>query len=148
MHGAEIVNNSCLAVPDATLYEFGILSSTMHNAWVRYTCGRLKSDFRYSAGIVYNNYPWPKDITAEQRLAVSHAAQGVLDARAAHQTEVNTASLADLYNPITMPANLSAAHKALDKVVDAAYGKKAMKSDADRIAFLFALYAEYTSLLV
>ena len=145
---AEIIaGDSNLCVPNATTYEFGILSSTMHNAWVRYTCGRLKSDFRYSAGIVYNNYPWPQDMTDQQREAVSVAAQGVLDARAEHQKGKTPASLADLYNPTTMPANLNAAHKTLDKAVDAAYGKKGLKTDAERVAYLFTLYEQYTSLL-
>lgn len=147
MSSKDIVNNSCLAVPNATAYEFGILSSTMHNAWVRYTCGRLKSDFRYSAGIVYNNYPWPQGLTDKEREAVRDAAQGVLDARATHQKGKAPASLADLYNPATMPANLSKAHQVLDKAVDAAYGKKGLKTDADRVAYLFSLYEQYTSLL-
>ena len=142
-----IASNLVLVVRNATTYDFGILSSTMHNAWVRYTCGRLKSDFRYSAGIVYNNYPWPQDISDPQREAVSVAAQGVLDARAVHQKGETPASLADLYNPVTMPANLSAAHKALDKAVDAAYGKKGLKTDAERVTYLFTLYEQYTSLL-
>lgn len=142
-----IVGDSNLCVPNATLYEFGILSSTMHNAWVRYTCGRLESRYRYSAGIVYNNYPWPQDLTDKQHEAVSVAAQGVLDARAVHQKAKPPASLADLYNPATMPANLSKAHAALDKAVDAAYGKKGLKTDAERVAYLFTLYEQYTSLL-
>ncbi len=144
---AIVASNLVFAVPNATTYEFGILNSTMHNAWVRYTCGRLKSDFRYSAGIVYNNYPWPQDISDPQHEAVSVAAQGVLDARAVHQTGETPASLADLYNPASMPANLNAAHKALDKAVDAAYGKKGLKTDAERVAYLFSLYEQYTSLL-
>ena len=143
-----IIGNANFMVPNATPYEFGILSSTMHNAWVRYTCGRLKSDFRYSAGIVYNNYPWPQKPTDKLREAVEAAAQGVLDARAAHQTGENPASLATLYNPTTMPTNLQTAHKALDKAVDAAYGVKNLKTDAERVAYLFELYAKYTSLLV
>ena len=142
-----IIASELFSIQGATLYDFGILSSTMHNAWVRYTCGRLKSDFRYSAGIVYNNYPWPQDLTDNQREAVSIAAQAVLDARAVHQKGEAPASLADLYNPTTMPANLSTAHKALDKAVDAAYGKKGLKTDAERVAYLFALYDQYTSLL-
>ena len=96
----------------------------MHNACICYTCGRLKSDFRYSASIVYNNYSWPMDITDAQRAAVNAAAQGALDAWAVHQHGDDAASLADLYNPTTMPANLNAAHKALDKAVDAGRGKK------------------------
>ena len=142
-----ICSNAVKLMPNATPYEFGILSSTMHNAWVRYTCGRLKSDFRYSAGIVYNNYPWPNKPMDKQRDAVETAAQGVLDARAEHQTGENPASLATLYNPNTMPDNLLKAHKALDRAVDAAYGVKNLKTDAERVAYLFELYEKYTSLL-
>jgi N-6 DNA Methylase len=142
-----IASDAALVVPNATPYEFGILSSTMHNAWVRYTCGRLESRYRYSAGIVYNNYPWPNKPSDKLREAVETAAQGVLDARAVHQTGENPASLATLYNPNTMPANLQTAHKALDKAVDAAYGVKTLKTDAERVAYLFELYAKYTSLL-
>jgi hypothetical protein len=125
------------------MYEFGILSSTMHNAWVRYTCGRLKSDFRYSAGIVYNNFPWPESPTAAQKGKIEAAAQGVLDARVAHPK----ASLADLYDPLTMPPTLLKAHQALDAAVGAAYGRKDFKNDAERVAYLFELYQKYTSLL-
>ena len=145
---AEVIgSNQIYILPNATAYEFGILSSTMHNAWIRYTCGRLKSDFRYSAGIVYNNYPWPRDIPEEKREAVATAAHAVLDARALHRQGDHPASLATLYNPLTMPANLSAAHRLLDKAVDAAYGKRGLKTDAERVAYLFTLYERYTSLL-
>lgn len=154
---AEVVASNQLYVLDnATSYEFGILSSTMHNAWVRYTCGRLESRYRYSAGIVYNNYPWPQDPSDKARQGIELAAQAVLDARAVHQAGASPASLATLYNPTTMPANLLAAHKLLDKAVDAAYleSEKAAKrdkpeltTDAQRVAFLFGLYARYTSLL-
>jgi hypothetical protein len=143
----KIAADSCLIIPNATPYEFGILSSTIHNAWVRYTCGRLESRYRYSAGIVYNNYPWPDKPTEKQREAVETAAQGVLDARAEHQMGSNPASLATLYNPSTMPTNLQTAHKALDKAVDVAYGIKNLKTDAERVAYLFELYEKYTSLL-
>jgi hypothetical protein len=154
---AEVVASNQLYVLDnATPFEFGILSSTMHNAWVRYTCGRLKSDFRYSAGIVYNNYPWPEATSDKARQGIELAAQAVLDARSRHQAGAQPASLATLYNPTTMPANLLAAHKLLDKAVDAAYlesekaakrDKPELKTDAQRVAFLFGLYARYTSLL-
>jgi hypothetical protein len=142
-----IIGNANFMIPNATTYEFGVLSSTMHNAWMRYTCGRLESRYRYSAGIVYNNYPWPQGLTDKQREAVSVAAHGVLDARATHQKGEARATLADLYNPATMPANLSRAHAALDKAVDAGYGKKGLKTDAERVAYLFVLYEKYTSLL-
>ncbi|MBK9426387.1 MAG: class I SAM-dependent DNA methyltransferase [Gammaproteobacteria bacterium] len=142
-----IASNLCLIIPGATLYHFGILSSTQHMAWVRTVCGRLKSDFRYSAGIVYNNFPWPVDATDKHKAAIETAAQGVLDARAGFPDS----SLADLYDPHTMPLELVRAHQALDRAVDAAYvpsgGKKNYASDAERVAFLFELYQRLTSLL-
>jgi len=125
-------------VRDASLFHFGVLSSTMHNAWVRYTCGRLESRYRYSAAIVYNNFPWPPNPSAKQRAAIEAAAQGVLDARA----QFPGASLADLYDPVAMPPALVKAHQKLDAAVDAAYGRKHFKNDAERVAFLFALYHE------
>ncbi len=138
-----LASNLVKIVPDATLFHFGILNSTMHMAWVRYTCGRLKSDYRYSKDIVYNNYPWPRDPDGKQVKAIETAAQGVLDAR----EQFPDSSLADLYDPLTMPPELTRAHQALDRAVDAAYGKKSFASDAERVAFLFELYQQYTSLL-
>jgi hypothetical protein len=143
-----IGSNQLYLVPDATPYHFGILSSTMHNAWMRQTCGRLESRYRYSAGIVYNNFPWP-DLASNRsiaqaeraRAAIETAAQAVLDARAAHPD----ASLAVLYDRLLMPLDLQLAHRVLDKAVDAAYGVKPadkVKSDTQRVAFLFALYAQ------
>jgi len=120
-----------------------VLGSSMHNAWIRYTCGRLESRYRYSAAIVYNNFPWPENPTEAQKRKIEAAAQAVLDARAAHPN----ASLADLYDPLTMPPNLVKAHHALDAAVDAAYGRKNFKNAAERVAFLFELYQKYTSLL-
>ena len=128
---------------NATLYHFGMLTSSMHMAWVRAVCGRLKSDFRYSNTIVYNNYPWPQDPTAKQQLAVETAAQAVLDARSAFPE----CSLADLYDPISMPPVLVKAHQALDNAVDACYGKQPFHNDAQRVAYLFDLYQQITSLL-
>jgi hypothetical protein len=101
-----IASNKLYTISDAGLYEFGILSSTIHNAWMRYTCGRLKSDYQYSPGIVYNNLPWPNAPTDKQRTTAEAAAQGVLDARAQFQQS----SLADLYSPLTMPPALVKAH--------------------------------------
>lgn len=129
-------------LPNATPYHFGVLTSTMHNAWVRYTCGRLESRYRYSAAIVYNNYPWPENPTEKQRAAIEAAAQGVLDARALFPE----ASLADLYDPVAMPPALVKAHQKLDAAVDAAYGRKGFANDAARVAFLFELYQKLTSL--
>ena len=123
-------------VRNATGYHFGVLTSRMHMAWVRTTCGRLESRFRYSAGIVYNNFPWP-DASAAQRRAIAAAARKVMDARAAHPG----ATLADLYDPVAMPPNLTDAHTTLDRVVDAAYGQRGgFANEAARLAFLFARY--------
>jgi hypothetical protein len=138
-----IASNLCLIIPNATLYHFGVLTSTMHMAWVRYTCGRLKSDYRYSNSIVYNNYPWPDEQTDKQREAVESAAQTVLDARA----QFPQSSLADLYDPLTMPPVLVKAHQALDRAVDACYRKAAFANDAQRVEFLFERYQQLTSLL-
>src|ERR1700722_13178550 len=113
----------------------------MHMGWVRSVCGRLKSDYRYSAGIVYNNFPWPEVETAKQRKVIEDAAQAVLDARAKH----SHSSLADLYNPLTMPPELVKAHRKLDAAVDAAYSKKKFTGDRDRVAFLFELYQRLVS---
>lgn len=115
----------------------------MHMAWVRYTCGRLESRYRYSKDIVYNNFPWPESPTDKQRAAIEAASQAVLDARAAFPGS----TLADLYDPLTMPPLLLKAHQQLDAAVDATYGRKGFKSDAERVAFLFELYQRYTSLL-
>ena len=132
-----IASDAALTISNATLFHFGILTSTQHNAWMRTVAGRLKSDYRYSANIVYNNFPWPTPTDA-QRSAIETAAQGVLDARARYPDS----SLADLYDPLTMPPELVKAHAKLDKAVDAAYGYKGANSDAERVAFLFGLYQD------
>ena len=136
-----IASNLCLIIPNATLYHFGVLSSAMHMAWVRSVCGRLKSDYRYSAGIVYNNFPWPMTPTDKQKKTIEDVAQAVLDAR----TQFPNASLADLYDPLTMPAALTKAHHKLDAAVDRAYAKRTFTGDSDRVAFLFELYQQITS---
>jgi hypothetical protein len=131
-------------IADATLFHFGILTSAMHMAWVRQFCGRLKSDFRYTKDIVYNNYPWPVSATDKQTAAVAAAAQAVLDARARYPT----ATLADLYDPLTMPAPLLQAHQALDRAVDRCYRPEPFESDRQRVEYLFALYEKLTAPLV
>lgn len=136
-----IASNKLYTISNATLYEFGIMASIMHNAWMRTVTGRLKSDYQYSAGIVYNNFPWPLDPTDKQKTAIETAAQAVLDARAAYPDS----SLADLYDPRSMPPNLTRAHQQLDKAVDAAYGKTKFNTEAERVAFLFELYQQYTA---
>lgn len=143
IHPDTLSSNLVKIVPHATLYHFGVLTSTMHMAWVRSVCGRLKSDYRYSAGIVYNNFPWPDAPGDKLRQAIETAAQAVLDARAAFPD----ATLADLYDPLSMPSALLKAHQKLDAAVDKAYGKTGFKSDAERVGFLFELYQKYTSLL-
>ncbi len=146
-----IASDAVQVIPDADLFEFGVMTSAMHNAFMRFTCGRLESRFRYSNTIVYNNYPWPgfagEALSDKQRTAIEQAAQCVLDARA----QFAGASLADLYDPLTMPPALLKAHQKLDTAVDAAYqpsgGKKSYASDTERVAFLFDLYQRITSLL-
>ena len=124
-------------IPDATLYHFGVLHSQFHNAWMRTVAGRLKSDYRYSGGIVYNNFIWP-DPTPEQRAAIESCAQGVLNAREAHPG----ATLADLYDPDKMPTDLLSAHKELDAAVEAAYDVDFNGDEEKIVAHLFKLYAE------
>ncbi|WP_324780115.1 DNA methyltransferase [Thiobacillus sedimenti] len=138
-----IVGNANLCIPDATLFHFGVMTSRMHMAWVKYVCGRLESRYRYTGQIVYNNFPWPDAPDDKTKLAIETAAQAVLDARAAFPG----ASLADLYDPLTMPPALLRAHQKLDAAVDKAYGKSGFKSDAERVAFLFQRYQVLTSLL-
>lgn len=108
MSPKDIASGSARIVPHATKYHFGILTSTMHNAWMRTVAGRLESRFQYSNNIVYNNFPWPEKPTAKQKTAVETATQTVLAARAKH----TLSTLADLYDPLTMPADLVAAHAA------------------------------------
>jgi hypothetical protein len=134
-----IVSDTCLSIPNGDLFLFGQLTSLMHMAWVKYTCGRLKSDYRYSKDLVYNNYPFPKNVNEKQKFAVEEKAQNVLDIRASF----NDCSLADLYDPLSMPPNLKKAHQELDKAVDNCYGTKSFKNDKERIEFLFGLYEEY-----
>jgi hypothetical protein len=139
-----IASNLCCVLPDATLYHFGVLSSGMHMAWVRQVCGRLKSDYRYSKDIVYNNFPWPDAASEKQRAAVEAAAQGVLDARAASPN----ATLADLYDPLAMPAALVKAHAKLDRAVDLCYRPQPFQNDRQRVEYLFALYEKLTAPLI
>jgi hypothetical protein len=135
-----IVADSCMAIGGATLYHFAILESEMHMAWTRAVCGRLESRYRYSKDIVYNNFPWPEKPGDTQKKAAEDAAQEVLNVRAKYPTS----TLADLYDPLTMPPDLLAAHKVLDKAVDTCYGVKGFKSEPERLEFLFELYKELT----
>ena len=136
-----IANSELFTAPDASSFHFGILSSTMHMAWVRQVCGRIKSDYRYSVKLVYNNFPWPESPTDKQRDAVEAKAQVVLDAR----SKFPESSLADLYDPLTMPPTLTKAHAELDKAVDLCYRKAAFGNDRKRVEFLFQLYEKLTA---
>jgi hypothetical protein len=143
MSSEVICGNANFAIPNAGIYHFGVFSSIMHNAWMRAVCGRLESRYRYSAGIVYNNFPWPEP-SDRQEAAIEAAAQGVLDARA----KFPTSTLADLYDPLTMPPELVKAHQALDRAVDVAYGKTNFKTEAERVAFLFERYQQMSAPLI
>ncbi len=136
-----IVSDSCNSIPNATIYHFGVLNSLMHNVWIKYVCGRIKSDYRYSNDIVYNNFPWAENLTEKQKETVEKAAQAVLDARA----QFPEASLADLYDPNTMPPALVKAHQALDRAVDLCYRPQPFPNETKRIEFLFELYDKYTA---
>ena len=130
-----IPTNLVQTILDATLYDFAILTSKMHMAWLGHIGGRLKSDYRYSIGLVYNTFPWP-EASAAQRARIEVLAQAVLDARSIHPTS----SLADLYDPDTMPGNLRKAHGALDLAVDKLYRPAPFASDRDRVEHLFGRY--------
>ncbi len=133
-----IVHDSCTALPNANFYHFGVLTSAMHMAWVRQIAGRLGLSYRYSAKLVYNNFPWPTETTVKQKEAVEQKAQIVLDIRQKYLDSNNT--LADLYDPLYTPADLIKAHHALDKAVDQCYRKTPFTSERERIEYLFQLY--------
>ncbi|MCX7067149.1 MAG: hypothetical protein NTW85_05600 [Methylococcales bacterium] len=161
-----ICGDANFMLPNASLYDFGILCSTFHNAWMRTVCGRLKSDYRYSNTIVYNNFPFPdisprtnQGLNSSARSSnlglyskIETAAQQILNARAAEETHCTAQgqkySLATLYAAGNMPADLLNAHNALDKAVDAAYGYKGGKDDPARVAFLFERYQQLTAPLM
>ena len=142
-----IATDATQIIPNATLYEFGVITSNVHMAWMRTVAGRLKSDYRYSSTIVYNTFPWSK-ITEEQKEYISKTAQGILDARALE----SESSLADLYNDVIMPVELRKAHQANDIAVMKAYGmikkvngKDKLMSETETISKLFEMYEELTS---
>ena len=126
-------------MPDATLYHFGVLTSKVHMAWTRVVCGRLKSDYRYSINIVYNNFPWP-DATEEQKKQIEVMAQEILDAR----DKFPDCSLADLYDETAMPPELRKAHQANDKAVMKLYGYKPDMPEPAIVADLMKRYQMLT----
>lgn len=134
-----ICSNSIKFIPSATLYHFGILESNVHMAWMRAVCGRLKSDYRYSKDVVYNNFPWPTP-TAEQKAKIEQSAQAILDARALYPDS----SHADLYDPTLMPKELLQAHRQNDRAVMGAYGFPMKMTESECVAELFKRYSELT----
>ncbi|ANM72893.1 DNA methyltransferase [Lactiplantibacillus plantarum] len=135
-----IASDALLIITNTSLYEFGILESKVQTLWVKTIAGRLKSDYRYSAKIVYNNFPWPT-ITNQQQQKISEKAQSILNARKLYPDN----SLSDLYDPLTMPIELRKAHELNDKAVLKAYGLKASATEAEIIKRLFDMYIEITS---
>ena len=140
MSPEELASNAVLLLPSATLYHFGVLTSSVHMAWMRAVAGRLEMRYRYSANIVYNNFPWPDNPVNPVKEKIAAMAQAILDARARYPES----SLADLYDPLTMPPDLRAAHEANDRAVLAAYGLKPDTPEPEIVAHLFKLYAEMT----
>ena len=136
-----ITSGSALVIPNANLFMFGIMTSVMHMSWMKSTCGRMKSDFQYSASIVYNNFPFPENPTDKQIQLIEEKAQKILDTR----LEFSNNSLAELYDPLTMPPTLVKAHNELDKAVDLAYRPQPFTSEANRMVYLFELYEKYTA---
>ena len=136
-----IPSNKLRFIKDADTWHFGILTSKMHMAWLRYIGGRIKSDFQYSIGIVYNAFPWPDAPDEKTRDKIRGLAQAVLDARRKHPN----ATLADLYDPNVMPTDLRKAHKALDEAVDRLYRNEPFQSDRERVEHLFKLYENLTA---
>ena len=141
MDSSVLCSNLVKIVPDASLYHLGVLTSNVHMAWMRVVAGRLKSDYRYSKDIVYNNFPWPTP-TDKDRAAIEKTAQAILDARALYPDS----SLADLYDPVTMPPELIKAHRANDKAVMQAYGFWGkLNSESECVAELMKMYESLTA---
>ncbi len=139
----QIATDLLFIIPEANLYHFGILSSTMHMTWVRSVCGRLESRYRYSKDIVYNNFPWPEAPSKSKISLVERASQQVLEIRLKYPNS----SLADLYDPLLMPVELIKAHETLDKAVDQNYRNQSFLSEGGRLEYLFGLYEKYSGTL-
>jgi hypothetical protein len=142
-----IPSNKIQVVPNATFFHFGVLCSGMHMAWMRQVTGRLESRYSYSAKIVYNNFPWPA-VTSDQRERVSTKARAVLAVRERHRPPRGMGTLADLYDPLTMPRDLQRAHAELDRAVEKCYRSEPFHSDRERVEFLFSLYEKLTAPLL
>ena len=134
-----VISNLAFAVYDAELWLFGLLTSKMHNIWVRAVGGRLKTDYRYSATLCYNTFPFPK-ITAEQEAKIAELAEDVIVVRAAH----SEMTLGEMYNPETMPLDLRTAHRVLDAEVERCYRPEPFATDEERLEYLFKAYERMT----
>ncbi len=141
LSSTNIVNNTCSIIPKGSQYLFGLITSLMHMAWVRQICGRLESRYRYSNNIVYNNFPFPDSPSKEKIARVEKEVKNVLSVREEYKNE----SLADLYNPLTMPKKLTDAHNKLDKAVDLCYRPQPFPNELSRLEFLFEMYKKYTA---
>lgn len=140
MNRDEICGDANNLIPDATVYQFGVMASNVHMAWMRAVCGRIKSDYRYSNDVVYNNFPWPNPTDA-QKAKIEQTAQAILDARALYPD----CSLADLYDEVTMPPELRKAHQQNDKAVMEAYGMPLRDTtEASCVSELMRRYQELT----
>ena len=141
--GNSIAHDSCMFVPDASLFDFAVLTSAMHMTWLRHIGGRLESRYRYSAGLVLNTFPWPS-ASAQERARIESLAQTILNVRASFVSS----TLADLYDPDVMPPDLRKAHRALDAAVGSLYRSAPFKSDRERVEHLFGLYEKLVSPLI
>jgi hypothetical protein len=136
-----IANYSSFILPKASIFEFGIISSLMHNIWIQNICGKLEGRIRYSNTLGYNNFPFPEKLTEKQIRLIEQKAQVIIDIR----NEFNSNSLAELYDQSSMPPALLKAHNELDKAVDLAYRSQPFTSEANRMVYLFELYENYTA---
>lgn len=137
-----IASNKIYLIADSSLWLFGLLSSAMHMSWMRVVAGRLESRYQYSGSMVYNTFPFPSPADTKRRAAVEAAAQSILEARAPYLPPTGEGTLADLYDPLTMPTKLARAHAELDLAVDRCYRSEKFQSDRDRVALLFGLYEQ------
>lgn len=135
IQNGDIIGNSCQLIPNASLFDFGILESRMHMTWMRIVCGRLKSDYRYSRDLCYNTFPLP-NISGPNRKIIENLAQNILITRELYPER----TLGELYDPEKMPNDLRRAHHELDIAVEQLYRKKPFESDEDRLHHLFARY--------
>uniref|UniRef100_UPI00338F9AFD type IIL restriction-modification enzyme MmeI n=1 Tax=Algoriphagus sp. TaxID=1872435 RepID=UPI00338F9AFD len=139
-----IAGDKVYTISSSDRYLFGVVISTMHMAWMRVTSGRLKSDYSYSTQLTYNNFPWPKNPSDNNKALVEEKAQKVIDTRAKYPDS----SLADLYDPLLMPADLVRAHQELDRAVDQCYRPQPFTTEMARVEYLFELYEEYLTPLL